>query len=166
MNLQVIFFWIFSLAMLGSGALVITRHNPVNSAMFLIQLFLCMAGLFLLLEAYFLAILQVLVYAGAVMVLFLFVIMFLNVDPAQEKVFPRIAVAGSTALAVVLGVEFYILLHKRIHLAGRSPEHMHGGLRDVMRPLFTDYLLPFELTALIVLVAMIGVIVLSKREVT
>jgi NADH-quinone oxidoreductase subunit J len=164
MSLQVILFWFFSIAMLVSGALVITRHNAVNSAMFLIQLFLCTAGLFLLLEAFFLAMVQVLVYAGAVMVLFLFVIMLLDVDPAQEKTFPRIAVSGATALAVVLGLEFFILLRRPIPLPDAGTAELKGGLREVLRPLFTDYLLPFELTALIALVAMIGVIVLSKRE--
>ena len=166
MNLQVILFWIFSIAMLASGVLVITRHNPVNSAMFLIQLFLCMAGLFVLLEAFFLAIVQILVYAGAVMVLFLFVIMLLNADPAQEKIFPRLSVFGATALSVVLGLEFYILLQKPIPLPRVPSTALSAGLRDVIKPLFTDYLLPFGLTSLIVLVAMVGVIVLSKRDVT
>ena len=166
MNLQVILFWIFSIAMLGSGVLVITRHNAVNSAMFLIQLFLCMAGLFLLLEAFFLAIVQILVYAGAVMVLFLFVIMLLNVDPEMEKNFPRISVFGATAISLVLGLEFFILLQKPIPLPHAATTALSAGLRDVMKPLFTDYLLPFGLTSLIAIVAMVGVIILSKRDVT
>ena len=166
MNLQSILFWIFSLAMLGSGALVITRHNAINSAMFLIQLFLCTAGLFLLLEAFFLAVVQMLVYAGAVVVLFLFVIMLLRDDPAEEKTYPRIAVFGATALAVVLGLEFYILLRTPVALPADARPLMQGGLRDVLQPLFSQYLLPFELTALIIIVAMIGVVMLSRKDLT
>jgi NADH-quinone oxidoreductase subunit J len=166
MQLQTLLFWIFSIGLLGCGALVITRHNAIHSAMFLIQLFLCTAGLFLLLEAFLLAVVQMLVYAGAVMVLFLFVIMLLRVDPAQEKTYPRIAVFGATALAVVLGLEFYILLRKPVTLPTEAAAVMQGGLRDVLQPLFTNYLLPFELTALIVLVAMIGVVMLSKKDFT
>ena len=132
--------------------------------MFLIQLFLCMAGLFLLLEAFFLALVQVLVYAGAVVVLFLFVIMLLDADPSEEKTFPRIAMVGSTALATVLGLEFYILLRKPIPMSQGAESLLQGGLRDVLKPLFTHYLLPLELTALIILVAMIGVVVLSKKD--
>ncbi len=166
MTLQTILFWIFSIAMLASGLLVITRHNAINSAMFLIQLFLCMAGLFLLLEAFFLALVQVLVYAGAVVVLFLFVIMLLDTDPSEERTFPRLAMVGSTALATVLGLEFYILLRKPIPIPEESGALLQGGLRDVLKPLFTHYLLPFELTALIVIVAMIGVVLLSKKDFT
>jgi NADH-quinone oxidoreductase subunit J len=165
MNLQDILFWLFSIAMLVSGALVITRHNPVNSAMFLIQVFLCMAGLFLLLEAFFLAIIQVLVYAGAVMVLGLFVIMLLNLEPVKGKAFPRAAAAGAMVLLAALGAGFFMVLNRPIVLPVADPTAtITGGLRDVLKPLFSDYLLPFELTALIVLVAMIGVVILSKQE--
>lgn len=163
-ELTTILFWVFSIAMLASAVLVITRHNAVNSALFLIQLFLCMAGLYLLLEAFFLALIQVLVYAGAVMVLFLFVIMLLNITPGQERLFPRIAVFGATALAAVLGLEFHDLLRRHIVLPPAPAVGMQGGLRDVIEPLFTHYLLPFELIALILIAGMIGVVMLSKRD--
>lgn len=163
-TLHTLLFWIFSVGLLACGLLVITRHNAINSAMFLIQLFLCTAGLFLLLEAYFLAVVQVLVYAGAVVVLFLFVLMLLRVDPEHEQAYPRIAVFGATSLAVVLGLEFYILLRKPIAVPAEATEAMQGGLRDVMQPLFTRYLLPFELVALIIIAAMVGVVLLSKRD--
>ena len=163
MTLELVLFWVFSLAMLASGALVITRRRAVNSAVFLIQLFLCTAGLFLLLEAFFIAVVQVLVYAGAVMVLFLFVIMLLEPDPTSETNFPRRAVFGSATLAATLGLAFILLLRKPA-LPDVPADALQGGLRDVLKPLFTHNLLPFELTALIILAAMIGVVLLSKQD--
>lgn len=164
MDLQRALFWIFSLVMLASGLLVITRRRAVDSAIFLIQLFLCTAGLFLLLEAFFLAVVQVLVYAGAVVVLFLFVIMLLEPDPTTESRFPRIAVFGSAALAAALGLAFLLLLRKPVILPDAPVEALQGDLQAVLKPLFTHNLLPFELTALIILSAMIGVVLLSKQD--
>src|ERR1019366_9403548 len=85
MTFHDILFWLFSIAMLLCGLGVITNRNPVNSAVFLVLLFVCMAGLFVLLEAFFLAVIQILVYAGAVMVLFLFVIMLLDLKPSALR---------------------------------------------------------------------------------
>jgi NADH-quinone oxidoreductase subunit J len=167
-ELQQILFWVFSVAMLVCAALVITRDNLVNSAMLLIQVFLCMAGLFLLLQAFFLAIIQVLVYAGAVVVLFLFVIMLLRPEDAKASAFSAKANAGAiVAFLALCGVTLYTA--SGTPAGGVLPTQgeaapVQGGLRDIVQPVFSQYLLPFELTALILLAAMIGVVVLSKLD--
>ncbi|MEN9580871.1 MAG: hypothetical protein RJA70_3880 [Pseudomonadota bacterium] len=165
--LQQILFWVFSLVMLTTAVLAITRKNLVNSAMLVIQVFLCMGGIFLLLQAFFLAVVQVLVYAGAVVVLFLFVIMLLS--PEDEKsaisngavlraliVFPLLL--GALA-AAALAAEPSASLPQALAATSSG-----GGLVEVMRSLFSRHILAFELTALILLSAMVGVVVLSKQE--
>ncbi len=162
MGIQDLLFWFFSAAMLLSGVLVIANRNPINSAMFLILLFINMAGLFLLLEAFFLAIVQVLVYAGAVMVLFLFVIMLLDIKEGPARPFKKLAVGLAGVVGLALVAEIWVVLQAPLAPSGTP---LQGGLREVAKKLFTNYLLPFEVTALILLVAMLGVVLLSRREV-
>ncbi|MBM3280078.1 MAG: NADH-quinone oxidoreductase subunit J [Candidatus Handelsmanbacteria bacterium] len=163
MGVQDLLFWFFSAAMLLCGVLVIANRNPVNSAMFLILLFINMAGLFLLLEAFFLAIVQILVYAGAVMVLFLFVIMLLDIKEGARKPVKKLAVGLAAAVGLALSAEIWLAIQGPAAPAGAP---LHGGLKEVVKQLFTNYLLPFEVTALILLVAMLGVVLLSRgREV-
>lgn len=163
-DLQQILFWIFSSIMLLTGALVILRNDVVNSAMFLIQVFLCMAGIFLLLEAFFLAIVQVLVYAGAVVVLFLFVTMLLHPGQLVRDAFTPLANAGALVTFLALGaVTTFVVLG----LPDEATDQLvtaQGGLREVVQPIFRMYLLPFLLTALVLLSAMIGVVVLTKKD--
>ena len=156
-------FWFFSIAMLLCGVGVIASRNPVNSAMFLVVLFFFMAGLFVLLEAFFLAAIQVLVYAGAIMVLFLFVIMLLDIKASERRKFRALAVLGGLGVAGAFAWELRIILAKPIEPLVTSGE-FHGGLNDVVKPLFMNYMLPFEVTALLLLVAIVGVVLLSKRE--
>ncbi len=157
------FFYIFSTLTLAAALLVVTNRNAVTSAMFLIVAFLGMASLFVLLEAYFLAVIQVLVYAGAVVVLFLFIIMLLDVKGTTVR--PRIftLVASSIAFALLLiGLTAGI---KGGGLASAPAEGAGTGanLKAFGVELFTTYLLPMQVTGFLLLVAMIGVIVLSKR---
>ncbi|HEX2731044.1 MAG TPA: NADH-quinone oxidoreductase subunit J [Polyangiaceae bacterium] len=167
---QQILFWVFSIAMLTAGALMITRDNLVNSAMLLIQVFLCMAGIFLLLHAFFLAIIQVLVYAGAVVVLFLFVIMLLRPEDAKTSAFSPLANAGAIGtFAALCGVAMYTVSGTPAAPSVASgalaqAEPAAAGLREVVQPVFGQYVLAFELTALILLAAMVGVVVMSKRD--
>lgn len=163
MNVHDTLFWFFSIAMLLCGVGVIASRNPVNSAMFLVVLFFFMAGLFVLLEAFFLAAIQVLVYAGAVMVLFLFVIMLLDIKASERRKFRALAVVGAGGVAGALVWELGIILRKPVESLAAGGE-FHGGLKDVVAPLFTNYMLPFEVIALLLLVAMVGVVLLSKRE--
>lgn len=161
--MELVLFWIFSALMLLCGLLVLASREPVNSAMFLILLFLCMAGLFLLLQAFFIAIIQVLVYAGAVMVLFLFVIMLLDLDVPKRRLAQVGAVCGGLLLLAVFGGLFARMLGRPVlpELPGAAP----GSLRDVVIPLFKDYLVPLELIALIMLTSIVGVVLISKKEI-
>jgi len=161
MSLHDILFWCFSIAMLVCGVGVIANRNPINSAMLLVVLFFFMAGLFVLLEAYFLAIIQILVYAGAVMVLFLFIIMLLDIKAEQRRHFRWAAVVGGILLAALF-VREYSRVVGGMPRGGKSM--LVGTTEEVGRLLFTEYLLPFEITSLILLVAMIGVILLSRKE--
>lgn len=161
MNLHETLFWIFSILMLLCGIGVIANRNPINSAMLLVLLFFFMAGLFVLLEAYFLAIIQILVYAGAVMVLFLFIIMLMDIRAEQRRGFRWAAVIGGLLLTALFVKEYSTIV-------GGTPQSQATGLAGTTEAvgtmLFRDYLLPFEITSLILLVAMIGVILLTKRE--
>src|SRR5271169_1080905 len=164
MNVHDILFWFFSIAMLLCGFMVIANRNPVASALFLVLLFVFLAGLFVLLEAFFIAAIQVLVYAGAVMVLFLFVIMLLDIKASERRKFKVLGVVGGIAVGLAFVWELVIILSQSVEpLAGGGAE-LRGGLEEVVKPFFAHYMLPFEVTALLLLVAMIGVVLLSKKE--
>ena len=164
MNVHDTLFWFFAVAMLLSGVGVIANRNPVTSAMFLVLLFFFMAGIFVLLEAFFLAAIQVLVYAGAVMVLFLFVIMLLDVKASSQRQFRLLSVVGGTAVAGALVWEMGLILRTPLRPLAAANVEFHAGLADVVKPVFSKYMLPFEVVALLLLVAMIGVVLLSKKE--
>jgi len=167
-----ILFWVFSIAMLVCGLLVIANRNPVASALFLVMLFVFLAGLFVLLEAFFIAAIQVLVYAGAIMVLFLFVIMLLNLGragPSDIKGPWGKAVAGVAGL--VLGGELLVFRLAVPPDALRLPPGAvagtvaaRGAVRAVAEPMFEGYLVPFEITSVLLLAAMVGAVVLAKRR--
>ena len=161
---QEILFWIFSSLMLLCGAMVILNRNPVHSAMFLISVFLCMAGIYLLLEAFFIAIIQVLVYAGAVMVLFLFVIMLLDLKDPLKRIGAFHTLLGGLLMSILLGTLFTLLLKKPVHASVLHEGQPPGGLAEVIKPLFTNYMLCFELIGLLILVSMIGIVLISKRD--
>jgi NADH-quinone oxidoreductase subunit J len=150
--------------MLLSGVLVITNRNPVSSAMFLVLLFGFMAGLFVLLEAFFLAAIQILVYAGAVMVLFLFVIMLLDIKESSLRTFRVLSVFGGVVVAGAFVWELALILRTPVQPLAPVGKTFNAGIDEVVKPLFTKYMLPFELTALLLLVAMVGVVLLSKKE--
>jgi NADH-quinone oxidoreductase subunit J len=160
-------FWIFALLTLIFGAAVVINRNPVASALSLVVSFLGLAALFMTLNAYFIGIIQVLVYAGAVMVLFLFIIMLLDLR-AEER--PRINWVGSAAgLAValiLLGQIFSVVGHLKIaHTTFPPlPGSTIDDVRNVGATLFGNYNLPFQIVGVLVLVATIGVVLLSKRE--
>jgi NADH-quinone oxidoreductase subunit J len=139
-------------------------RNPVTSAMFLVLTIVSMAGLFVLLHAFFLAAVQILVYAGAVMVLFLFVIMLLDLKEEDRRQLNRVALAaGSVAVLGLLGILV------RAVVTARPVSVINGALAEgetaaLGRILFTSYLLPFEILSILLLVAMVGVILLSKKD--
>jgi len=157
-------FYLFAFLTVFAAAGVVLNRNAVNAAMCLLLSFVGMAALFVLLEAYFLALLQVLVYAGAVVVLFLFIIMLFDVQGGTPRrpYRPLAAVSGVIALAlIVLGVlSFYH--HGRLVSAAPAPG-AGAGLKDFGDQLFTTYLLPVQVTGFLLLVAMLGVTVLSRK---
>mgnify|MGYP003575001875 CR=1 FL=1 len=157
-------FYIFSFLTLLCGVLVITRRNPVTSAMCLVLTIVSMAGLFVLLQAYFLAAVQILVYAGAVMVLFLFVIMLLDLREEIRRRINKIrVVTGALAVLAVLAIIVNVIWTAQPG-AGLPPSTLSGATAPLGRLLFQNFLLPFEILSLLLLVAMLGVILLSKKD--
>lgn len=158
-------FYVFAGLALLFGFLCVANpfsRNPVTSAMFLVLTIVSLAGLFILLHAFFLAAVQVLVYAGAVMVLFLFVIMLLDLRQSEERQI-RILTIGTGALAVAAIAGILIRAVIAAKPLASSPG-LSGETKALGRLLFTQYLLPFEVMSLLLLVGMVGVILLSKKE--
>ena len=155
--------------MIGFAIMVVVQRNPVASALSLVVSFIGLASLFVLLDAYFIAIIQVLVYAGAVMVLFLFIIMLLDLKAEERRKWNPMAVAGGA----VVTAGFALLLVKVIHRfpGGNKPLPPLGtqlsqsdDVHKIGMTLFTSYNFPLQVVGVLVLVATIGVVVLSKRE--
>jgi NADH-quinone oxidoreductase subunit J len=165
-----IFFLLFAAVALGAALMVVLQRNPVASALWLVLAFCSLAGLYVLLHAPFLAAVQVIVYAGAIMVLFLFVIMLLNLQKDVEAGLHRAArrVFG-WLLGGVLAAQLYLLLRGPWGLGpeGREPAaavHAAGNTQTIGVRLYTDFLLPFEVTSIVLLVAIVGAVVLSLRK--
>jgi NADH-quinone oxidoreductase subunit J len=160
-------FWIFSLLMLVFGAAVVINRNPVASALSLVVSFLGLAALFVSLDAYFIGIIQVLVYAGAVMVLFLFIIMLLDLRAEELRRIIWVASAGGIVVAVAFMVQIFLVIG-HFKAASQSfpplPSSTGDDVRNVGLLLFSNYNLPFQIMGVLVLVATVGVIVLSRRE--
>ena len=159
-------FYIFAALTLLFGFLVVANpfsRNPVTSAMFLVLTMAMLAGLFVTLHAFFIAAVQILVYAGAVMVLFLFVIMLLDLKEEERRKFNAFGIAAGVIAVGGIGT----LLVKTIWVSGvgqNKTAALEGGTVVLGRQLFTNYLLPFEVISVLLLVAMVGVILLSKKE--
>jgi NADH-quinone oxidoreductase subunit J len=162
-----ILFYVFAFLTLIFGFLVIANpfsRNSVTSAMFLVLTIVSLAGLFVLLQAFFLAAVQVLVYAGAVIVLFLFVIMLLDLKTEERRRITILSVVGGLVSAGAIIAIFLTSLAEAAPLpAGRTPT-LEGGTVPLGKLLFTQYLLPFEIVSVLLLVAMVGVILLSKKD--
>jgi NADH-quinone oxidoreductase subunit J len=160
-------FWIFSLIMIGFGVAVVVNRNPIASALSLVISFLGLAALFVMLDAYFIGVIQILVYAGAVMVLFLFIIMLLDLRGEQRRKINAIAFCGGVLVSLALFFQIYSVVHKLRASEQPFPPLPLGKINDVHNIgwlLFDRYNLPFQVIGILVLVATIGVIVLSKRE--
>jgi NADH-quinone oxidoreductase subunit J len=166
MAIQDIFFYLFAALTLLCGLLVVANpfsRNPVTSAMFLVLTIVSLAGLFVLLHAFFLAAVQILVYAGAVIVLFLFVIMLLDL---KEETRRRLNSFGLAAGILSVGLVAVFLIHAITgsRAAKALAPQAEGSTKALGQMLFTQYLLPFEIVSVLLLVAMVGVILLSKRD--
>src|SRR6202142_208832 len=161
-----ILFYVFAFLTLLCGVLVIANpfsRNPVTSAMFLVLTIISMAGLFVLLHAFFLAAVQILVYAGAVMVLFLFVIMLLDLKNEERRRVKKFSlITGLVSVGAIVTIFMKSILAVKPG-ANLSAPMLEGETAALGKLLFTQYLLPFEVVS-VLLVAMMGVILLSKKD--
>ncbi len=164
--MQDILFHILAALTLVFGFLTVANpfsRNPVTSAMFLVLTMGALAGLFVLLNAFFIAAVQILVYAGAVMVLFLFVIMLLDLKEEERRKFNKFGIgAGVVAVGGIAAMLVKTLWFSQVG-AGKTPK-IEGATATLGKELFTNYLLPFEIVSVLLLVAMVGVILLSKKD--
>jgi NADH-quinone oxidoreductase subunit J len=163
--MQTIAFWVFSFLAVAGAVLTVTRKNPLSSALSLVVSLVAVAGLFATLSAHFLFAIQLLVYAGAVMVLVIYVIMILNLRERDMRVLglsrPRAALASVASLAV-------LLVLARVFAGGRTafPADAKGlgSIEELATALFTRYLLQFEVVSVLLLAAMVGAVVLAMRK--
>ena len=169
MIFQSIAFYLFSAVMLGAAFMVIASRNPVHSVLFLILAFFNAAGLFVLLGAEFLAMILVVVYVGAVAVLFLFVVMMLDIDFAELKrgALQYLPIGGMVGLAMATELILFVAGHWSVApgavLASATPANV-SNTAALGRILYTDYIYYFQIAGLVLLVAMIGAIVLTLRH--
>jgi len=164
------FYFLSALAIVG-GILTITRKNPVHSALALILTLLAIAGLYLMLYAPFVAGVQIILYAGGIMVLFLFVIMLVNLDQAaRQRQFNRQWMVGLIAVALV-GAQVGYFVWKGKFAFRIADETLPaataatGNTEMIANSLFTDYLLPFEIASVLLLVAVLGSVVMAKKRI-
>ncbi len=163
--MEYLFFALAGMALI-SGTLVVFQTHPLRSALWLIVNFFAVAGIYLLAQAEFIAAIQIIVYAGAIMVLFLFVIMLLNLrQPEEEVTRPGLGqkLAGITLAGLTAFVLIYGFSKARVPVAKAAPPEL-GNTESIARLLFTDYLLPFEVTSVLLLVAIVGAVVLAKSK--
>jgi NADH-quinone oxidoreductase subunit J len=163
-------FYIFAALVLGGGILTITRRNAVHSAISLIVSLLGVAGLYLLQQAEFLFAVQIVLYVGGIMVLFLFVIMLVNLDmAARERQFNRQWLVALIAAAAVGAEISYFLYHGEnfsvVAPAVLPPAAAPGNTEILADVLFSQYLLPFEIASLLLLVAVVGSVVMAKKRI-
>lgn len=172
MTPSAIFFYLFAAVAIATAVLVVTQKNPVTSALNLVLTFFALAGLYVLLEAHLVAALQIFVYAGAIMVLFVFVIMLLNADsPSMDlKRTPLVirvlsAVLGLGILAALVWVFQNSANTVPLGRFNNAAIDQAGGNSKVLaQAMFSEYLLPFELTSGLLLAAIVGAVALSKRK--
>ena len=162
--MDLVTFLALAVPLVAVAIMVIAHPSPVYSALFLVLTLFLLAVYFLFLDAHVVAALQIIVYAGAIMVLFLFVIMLLNLQSetlrARRGGLGRVAVIGGVVLAAELGL---LLARPTADPAPDAPPEGFGTVEALSRELFTTYVLPFEVTGLLLLVAVIGAVVLAKR---
>ena len=160
-------FYLLGAVAIASSLLMVTRRNPVMSAIFLILNFFCLAGLYLTLQAQFIAVVQIIVYAGAIMVLFLFVIMLLNLgneEQLREKIGWKKIVAFGLSAALALEVLYIVGYQVQVPVM-KSPNAVElGTVESIGRVLFSEFLFPFEVTSLLLVAAIVGAIVLAKKK--
>jgi len=167
-----VMFYLFAAVAVLASLLVIAQKNPIYSVLLLIASFGALSGLYVLLDAPFVAVIQIIVYAGAIMVLFLFVVMMLNApheDTDEDIAHPLAAGRGGAMrlgglLAIALGIELVWALTKGVGESGAFPGGAVSSVAAIGRALFTDYAFQFEVTSLLIIVAMVGAVLLARRD--
>ena len=172
-NVGTLFQWVIFLGVgfvtIITSLLVITRKNPIHSALFLVMTFLGVAVLYLLLQSPFIAIVQVIVYAGAIVMLIVFVLMLLDLE---EELRSGLKLLYSKVIGGVLAVFFLLAIVYAVSATGptgkmgsATPAQMSANVKSVGEMLLTRYLLPFEITTILLVAAIIGAVVLSKKKI-
>lgn len=156
-------FYLFAALTVGSALAVVMHKNTVNAAVCLLLSLIGVAGVFALLDALLLSALLILVYAGAVVALFLFIVMLINPAPDTKKPYKKISIAAGTIGAALLGLGLCSFVTRGQFSTAPAAEVFHAGLKDYGAKLFTTYLLPVQVVGFLLLIAMLGVIVLSKK---
>jgi len=160
----IIFLVLAALAVLGAVSLILQRH-PIHSALSLIVVMVALAGLYLLMGAEFVAAVQIIVYGGAIMVLFVFVIMLLNAGVEERTNFSKLATYAGVPLAVAIaGLIAAAILKSGANLSTAGPNGALTSTKNLSMLLLREFVYPFELTSFLVLVAILGAIVLAQRE--
>ncbi len=165
MTIQEILFWVLSATALLSGLGVIFSRNPINSVLFLITTFFAISGHYILMNAQFLAIVNIIVYAGAIMVLFLFVIMLMNlngdVEPQKSRLlqFAGVLSGGMLFLVILAALKQVIATQESVLVATDI-----GLIKNLGQKLFTDFVVPFELSSILFLSAMVGAVLIGKKH--
>ena len=160
-----IFYFLAFLTLL-SAMMVILSKNPIHSVLYLILAFFCLSGHYVLLNAQFVAVVNIIVYAGAIMVLFLFVIMFLNMRDDDEDTKTNLTKIAATIVGGTLGV-IMVAVFRKSQIGTYNPysfDSQVGMIENLGQVLYSDYMLPFELASILFLVAMVGAVMLAKRE--
>ncbi|MGB2867976.1 MAG: NADH-quinone oxidoreductase subunit J [Bacteroidota bacterium] len=168
LNLESIVFYILAMGAIFSAIMVVTRRNPVLSALYLIVNFFCLAALYLTLHAQFIAVIQIIVYAGAIMVLFLFVIMLLNLGDERrlsEGMSWKKGIGAALSLGLLLEI-VYILMNPGQNLPeGNAQRALEvGTVENIGAQLFTRFLFPFEITSILLTTAIVGAVILAKKK--
>ena len=169
--METLAFWVFAVIAVISSALVVGQRNPMHSVMLLIVSFGALSGLYVLLDAPFTAVTQIIVYAGAIMVLFLFVVMLLNAGREFPPGDPAAVVVGTTGrrlgavLSFLFGIQIlWALSNVGVGWLGEGTTESVSSVRNIGRSLFTDHAFAFEVTSILILVAMVGAVVLARKE--
>jgi NADH-quinone oxidoreductase subunit J len=161
-------FWIAAFAAVGAGLAMVLARNAVHAALFLVGTQLALAVMFLLQGAFFIAALQIIVYAGAIMVLFIFVVMLLGVDKKEALVEPltlQRPLAAGLGLLLIVEVSYLIVSGGfQIRLGSESVGPVRGSVENISTALFTNWALPFEVTSILLVVAIVGAMALAKRR--
>jgi NADH-quinone oxidoreductase subunit J len=166
MGVTQILFWVLTVLALGSALMVVTSRNPVYSVLYLILCFFAISGHYILMNAQFLAVVNIIVYAGAIMVLFLFVIMLMNlnasVEPQKNKWLKMAGAVAGGCLLLVLVAAFKDADIKTQLVQTKDGEI--GLINNLGMALFKDYVVPFEISSVLFLSAMVGAVVIGKKE--